>query len=228
MRRLRRRLTSLLCLALCLACAVSMSACGGSAKGYKKNSALDTSKPVTLTVASSKETWPEMDEVIIKFEELYPNCKINCEYVETYTDNLPLRLSQTEQKIDIFRTVNIQETTPWKDQALNLISQDAARILDLSGTDAGLVDNFRYTAEEDTQYAIPYGGEMRGMYVNTTLLSKLGLSMPSNRQELMDCCQVLYEAGYVPFQSTPGTFAQQLLYPYICNSIVNGGNYEQM
>ena len=29
-------------------------------------------------------------------------------------------------------------------------------------------------------------------------------------------------------QSNVGTFAQQLMYPYICNSIVNGGSYEQM
>ncbi len=69
---------------------------------------------------------------------------------------------------------------------------------------------------------------MRGMYVNTTLLSKYNLSVPTNRSELLHCCEVLYEAGYIPFQSSVGTFAQQFLYPYICNSIVNGGNYEEM
>lgn len=230
MKRLPRGLTGLLCLLLCLLSVLSLSGCASSKNdiGYKKNDALDTSKDVQLTIASGGKTWPEMETVIAKFSEIYPNCTIVCEYIEEYTDNLPLRLNQKEEKIDIFRTVNIQENTVYKDNALNLISPDAQKILDLSGANPGLVANFRYTGAENTQYAIPYGGEMRGLYVNVTLLKENGLEVPTNRAELLHCCEVLYENGYVPLQSTPGTFAQQLLYPYICNRIVNGGNYEEM
>ena len=222
-------IAAFLALAICVASAFTLSGCADSGLGgYKKNKTLDTSKDLELRIASGKETWPEMDNVIAKFEKIYPNCTVVCEYIEEYSDNLPVRLQQDEQKIDIFRTVNIQEATAYKDSALNLISDEAKKYLDLSGTDPGLVDNFRYTGAENTQYAIPYGGEMRGMYVNTTLLSKYGLQVPTNRAELLHCCEVLYAEGYIPFQSSPGTFAQQLLYPYICNSIVNGGNYEEM
>ena len=230
MKRIPRAVAALLCLVFCVAGLPALTGCEqqGSAPGYRANKSLDTSEEILLRIASSKETWPEMDNVIAKFEEVYPNCTVVCEFIESYTENLPLRLQQTEQKLDIFRTVNIQEATVYKDNALNLISEDAKKRLDLSGANPGLVANFRYTAGENTQYAVPFGGEMRGMYVNLTLLNKLGLQVPTNRAELLSCCQVLYDAGYVPLQSSPGTFAQQLLYPYICNSIVNGGHYEEM
>ena len=227
MKKLPHLLIILLCLLLCL---TALSGCTGSPEeqGYQKNTQLDTSQEVRLVIASGGKTWAEMETVGAKFSEIYPNCTVICEYIEEYTDNLPLRLNQTEEKVDIFRTVNIQENTVYKDNALNLISEEAQEILDLSGANPGLVANFRYTGAENTQYAIPYGGEMRGLYVNLTLLEQNGLELPTNRSELLHCCQVLYEKGYVPLQSTPGTFAQQLLYPYICNSIVNGGSYEEM
>ncbi len=227
MKRIFKAIAYLLCLTILLSVAAG---CGQSATGagYQKNPALDTDTAVELRIAISNETWPEMDSVIAKFEQIYPNCTIVSEYIEEYGINLDLRLRQTEQKIDIFRTINIQEGTAYRDCALNLVSDEAKEYLDLSGTNAGLVANFKYTGSENTQYAIPYGGEMRGMYVNTTLLSKYGLDVPKNRAELLHCCEVLLAEGYVPFQSSNGTFAQQLMYPYICNSIVNGGNYEEM
>ena len=235
MKRLSSSVAVLLCLALCASCAAGLAGCAGSGAGarpesYSANPALDVSREVELRIGSGKETWPEMDEVIAKFEEVYPNCSISCEYIEEYSTNLELRLKQADQRIDIFRTTNIQPTTSagvYKDYCVNLISEESAAILDLSHCYKGLVDNFRYTGAENTQYAVPYGGEMRGMYVNTTLLDSLGLKTPTNRAELLECCAVLYDAGYIPLQSSYDTFAQQLLYPYICNCIVNGGAYEE-
>ena len=226
--KLSRVAAVIICAALCISSAALLSGCEkAQTDGYQKNTAL-SDEDVVLRMAISGETWPEMDSVITQFEEIYPNCTVVCEYIEDYGANLNLRLRQSEQKIDIFRTVNIQPSTEYKDCALNLISDEAKEILDLSGTNEGLVANFRFTDAENTQYAVPYGGEMRGMYVNTTLLSKYNLEIPTNRAELLHCCEVLYAEGYIPFQSSNGTFAQQLLYPYICNSVVNGGNYEEM
>lgn len=230
MKKLTRAFAAVLCTVLFLSGVLLASGCKTEAGGYKKNKALDTSAPVELVIASSKEAWPEMDEVITKFEEIYPNCTVVCECIDEYGTNLEIRLQQDEQKIDIFRTTNIQPTTDagkYKDYCVNLIAEDSAAILDLSKCYAGLVDNFRYTGEDNALYAIPYGGEMRGLYVNTTLLDSLGLSVPTNRAELLACCETLYAAGYIQFQSSCENFAQQLLYPYICNTIVNGGNYEE-
>ncbi len=228
MRRILRTIAVIVCFTICLSSILSLSGCTDNNGTYKKNKSLNTSEQVTIRIASSKETWPEMDNVIAKFEEIYPNCTINCEYVEEYSSNLALRLAQDERKIDIFRTVNIQEATEYRNYALNLLSDEVTDKLDLSHTHQGIVDNFKYTEAENTQYAIPFGCEMRGMYVNKTLLAKYGLEVPTNRDELLHCCEVLLDEGYIPMQSNPGTFAQQLLYPYICNSIVNGGNYEEI
>lgn len=215
---------------LCLSCVLALTGCAQNGPRYKKNTTLNTTDKVELRIASGKETWPEMDDVITKFEAIYPNCTITCEYIEEYSANLVTRLQQTDPKIDIFRTTNIQPTTnagAYKEYCVNLISEESAQTLDLSNCYAGLVENFKYTGGDNEQYAIPYGGEMRGMYVNVTLLESLNLKVPTNRAELLDCCKVLYDAGYIPFQSSCDTFAQQLLYPSICNSIVNGGSYEE-
>lgn len=237
MPQLRRTIKTTLCILLCLAALLALTACEDKStpgpqaalpEGYKKNTALKTDQSVVLRLAGNNDTWPEMQAVIGKFEAVYPNCTVIYEPIEQYRSNLPMRLAQTEQKIDLFLTVNIQDDTPHKDFALNLISDESKKILDLSRANAGLVSNFRYVGAENTQYAVPYGGEMRGMYVNTTLLNTLGLKVPTNRKELLDCCEVLLANGYIPLQSSPGTFAQQLLYPYICNMIVNGGDYEKM
>lgn len=222
------RKTALLLIALLCVTLLAPAALAQSSGAYKKNTALDTTQKVELVIACNKSTWPEMDSVIAKFEKIYPNCSITCEYIEQYSNVLDTRLRQSEHKVDIFRTTNIQSATAWRDCAVNLISEESKKILSLDGANAGLVENFRYTDAENTQYAVPYGGEMRGMYVNITLLKTLGLKVPTNRAELLSCCEALYAAGYVPFQSSHGTFAQQLLYPYICNSIVNGGQYEAM
>lgn len=230
MKKTMRAKRIILSLVICLSYVFTLSGCGKEKEdeGYQKNKSLNTSEKVTLRIASNQQTWPEMDNVIAKFEKIYPNCTVVCEYIEEFNSNIGTRLAQDENKIDIFKTLNIQESTEYKDYTLNLISEESKKTLKLTDTNSGLVDNFKYTSAEDTQYAIPYGGEMRGMYVNSTLLKKLNLKVPTNRAELLNCCEVLKKAGYIPIQSDVATFAQQFMYPYICNSIVNGGKYSEM
>ena len=67
---------------------------------------------------------------------------------------------------------------------------------------------------------------MRGLYVNKTLLDSFGIAVPQNISELNKACRILSENGYIPLQSNPCTFGQQLMYPYISNIIVNSGDYE--
>lgn len=227
MKKILRLFSVAMVLIMLFLCVSIVTSCDGNNGKYRKNTQLDTSENVLLRIASGKEMWSEMDNVITKFEEIYPNCTVMCEYIEDYGENLVTRLNQENEKIDIFVTNNIQESSVYRNNVLNLISDESKKYLDLSHTNKGLLDNFRYTASENTQYAVPYGGEMRGMYVNVTLLKKYGLYVPKNRAELLHCCEVLYANGCIPFQSSNGTFAQQLIYPYICNSIVNGGKYEE-
>lgn len=209
---------------VCVACTGFVACNHDDADVLDINKNLDLNTPVALKIISNKSTWPALENVITKFETKYPNCTVTYECVQGYFDVLNTRLAGSEDKVDMFMCENIQATTAYKDKAFNLLSR--TDVLDLSQTNKGLVDNFKYLGTEDQQYSIPYSGEMRGMYVNKTLLSQYGLSVPTNLDELLHCCEVLLQAGYIPLQSSPGSFAQQLLYPYICNQIVNGGDYE--
>ncbi|MGI6200072.1 MAG: ABC transporter substrate-binding protein [Christensenellales bacterium] len=47
-------------------------------------------------------------------------------------------------------------------------------------------------------YTIPLTMAVYGMYVNTDLLARYGLSAPTNYQEWIHCCQVLKENGITP------------------------------
>lgn len=196
----------------------------GAVKAYEPNSSLDTATPVSLTIVGNTPTYKALESTIASFEEIYPNCDIQYEYVQDYENNLPTRLANNDN-VDMFITNNIQADSPYQPYALELLSRGDS--LDLSDTYEGLIKNFTVTSGgTDALYAVPLGGEIRGMYVNMTLLDSLGLSVPTNYDEFMTCCQALKDAGYVPIQGNPSNFGQLLMYPYICNIIANSDDYQ--
>ena len=167
--------------------------CGSNTKSQKKNPNLDTSETVNLKVAGSLKDYKALEIVGQKFTELYPNCTIEYEYLQDYGDTLLKRLDSEEDKIDLFSTGNITMDSERRPYALDLNAQTDK--LDLS--------------------------EVRGLYVNKTILAKCGLEVPTNREELLEACSVLKENGYIPFQANPGNFGQQLIYPYVASMIAN-------
>jgi len=185
-------------------------------------------EPVTLTVTGSWEESPAMEAVASAFSEKYPECSVVYEYVQNYSDSLLTRLKSGDAKLDLFVTNNIQPGSDLAPYALELLSQGGA--LDLSGTFDGLIQNFVYRDGTDVKklYAVPLGAELRGMYVNKTLLAKCGLEVPKNRDELLAACDTLLAAGYVPIQANPGRAGQQLMYPYICSMIANAEDYDSV
>lgn len=88
--------------------------------------------------------------------------------------------------------------------------------------------NFTFTNTDGTSecHVIPMGGDLRGMFVNKTLLKSLGLSVPKNRADFLACSKVLLAKGYIPMQANPGTAGQTFLYPYICNQITGSSDYQ--
>ncbi len=186
------------------------------------NNKLDTSKDIILTIIGNSKNYTAIDKLGQSFTKLYPNCTVEYEYMQNYKENVTKRLNDPEEKADIFFTVNIQEDSELLPMALDLNSQSG---LDLSDTYKGLIDNYILKGT-DKLYAIPIGAEVRGMYVNTTLIAEYGIEIPKNLNELMNACKILSDKGYIPIQGNPGMFAQQLIYPYICNQIANAADYE--
>jgi ABC-type glycerol-3-phosphate transport system substrate-binding protein len=186
------------------------------------------SEKVTITIAGPWEESPAVEAVSSAFTKSYPNCSVVYEYVQNYYEAMKTRLSSDDSGVDLFITKNLQADSDLLPYALELFSQSDK--LDLSGTFEGLIENFTYMNADNKSaskqiFAIPLGAEIRGLYVNKTLLSTLGIDVPNNRTELHDACSKLKEAGYIPFQGNPGNFSQWLMYPYICNMIANSPDY---
>lgn len=188
--------------------------------------AAPTEAPVTLTVAGKWEESPALEALAASFTQQNPGCRIEYEYLQDYGDSLPKRLSSADSGVDLFITENIQADSALLPYALELYSRSEA--LDLSGCFDGLIQNFAFKEDgtADKLYAVPLGAELRGMYVNTTLLSSLGLAVPGNRAEFLAACQTLLDAGYIPMQANPGSAAQHFLYPYVANLVAHAADYD--
>lgn len=203
----------LLILALC---AGMLCGCAPAAKPV----AAQPQEPITLVVAGSWADCRALDEAANAFTALYPNCTIVYEYLQDYYASLEKRMTGEEQ-VDLFMTTNIQEGNPLLPYALDIKAREDA---DLSQTFDGLIENFSFRepdGRKEKLYAIPLGAEMRGLYVNVTLLASLGLKVPTDQASLLEACRVLKDNGYIPFQGNPGNFAQILMYPWICNLVAN-------
>lgn len=191
---------------------------------YKRNEALAASGNVSLKMTGNTSTFKAMQDAITAFKKLYPKCTIEYEYLQDYSNALTTRLANNDN-VDLFVTNNIQSGSPYYPYALELNGQGGG--LDLSNTYSGLIRNFTVTESGKNElYAVPLGGELRGMFVNTTLLDSLGLKVPTNYSEFMACCQSLKNAGYVPIQGNPGNFGQLLMYPHAANIVANASDYQ--
>ena len=179
-----------------------------------------SAEPVVLTVAGGWSECRALDIAARAFTEKYPNCTIVYEYLQDYYASLEKRMGG-EAPVDLFFTTNIQADSALLPYALDL---NACEGLDLTDAFDGLIENFTFRADTDGPkklYALPLGAEMRGMYVNMTLLKSLGIEAPTDQASLLSACETLKQNGYIPFHGNPGSFAQTLVYPWICNLIVN-------
>lgn len=194
----------------------------------ENRNAAETEAPleeVTLTVVGSWEYCRALDAVAVSFKESYPNCTVVYEMLQDYSSSVVKRLEGDEQP-DLFFTVNIQSGSDLLPYALDIQSRPE---IDLSSTFDGLIDNFRFRETDGTReklYAIPLGAEMRGMYINVTLLKSLGLTVPTNSSEFLECCETLKENGYIPLHGNPSQFGQYLCYPWVANCIANAEDYD--
>jgi len=205
----------------CLIMSVVFASCKQKGQ-YKRSKTLSTSENIQLNIVGNIAFSKSIETAITSFSKLYPNVSIEYEYLQDYANLLQKRLADNND-VDLFITNNIQANSKLLPYALELKSQSN---LNLSATFEGLVRNFTITEDGKNElYAIPLGGEIRGLFVNKTLLNTLGLSVPKTYDELMHCCKVLKQAGYIPLQGNPGRFGQLLFYPYICNLIANAPDY---
>ncbi|MDY4610789.1 MAG: ABC transporter substrate-binding protein [Sphaerochaetaceae bacterium] len=212
------------CIMIVLSFALFLGVLAGCTRAESSATApVVTEEEVVLTIAGGWLDCRALDEAANAFSAKYPNCTIVYEYLQDYYKSLEKRMAG-ESPVDVFFTTNIQDGSALLPYALDLNNRED---LDLSDTFDGLIENFMFREEsgENTKlYAIPLGAEMRGLYVNKTLLSSLNLDVPTDQASLLAACAALQEHGYIPFHGNPGNFAQMLIYPWICNLITNAGD----
>jgi ABC-type glycerol-3-phosphate transport system substrate-binding protein len=186
---MKKTTSILLCCAMILAL---LSGCGQSGE-YKINKDLAKAESVKLNLTGSTPSFKAMESVIASFCKLYPNCTINYEYVQDYDKSMTTRLKNNDN-VDMFITKNITASSDFLPYAMEL--KGLGDKLNLADTYEGLLRNFTFSENgADVMYAVPLGGEVRGMYVNTTILKSLNLSVPTNYSELLSCCQDLERRG---------------------------------
>lgn len=221
-----------LCLFVLLLSLLS-TGCAKDTTAYEKNTYLPTT-PVTLRLAGQSPSFTALQTVFNNFKKIYPNVTVTYEYIQNYNTNIKKRFindkavsegtaTSAGDEIDLFITENITSTSAFKDYALNL--NGVGENINLSQTYSGFVKNFTIQTTNEL-YAVPLGGEVRGMYVNKTLLNEFNLKVPTNYAEFMSCCKTLKEAGYIPLRGNPGVFSQLMMYPYCCNLIANADDYQ--
>lgn len=207
-------------------------------KEYKPISGLDTSKDVTLTIAIPYETNKALNTVSNAFMNKYPNVSVKLQYVEDFEKNTVELLKQNKvdmilQKDQKYTEYTVKDEATGENVPTGKTSDDyfynfaADTEIDFSDTTPKITDNDRHTRIDENGkeityiYTYPLGGETRGVFVNTTLLSAYGLSVPKNYNEFINCCEVLKEKGLIPVQGGGDTAAYSLGLAPCANPVVH-------
>lgn len=220
---MNKRLLRLLCLivSLMILCCFVLGAC-------KDDPAEETHDPLndlgeaTLTISGAWEECRAIETLAADFSKKYPKCTIVYEVVQDYYNSVSERMDKGE-KIDMFFTTNVRPNTMSKALYPYVLDLKDCAGIDLSNTFDGLIKNFTFSDEEGVQHltTLPVGAEMRGMYVNMTLLKECGVALPTNQATLLAACETFKTKGYTAFGGNPANFGTLLIYPWIANLIVN-------
>lgn len=206
-------------------------------------STADYSLSGTLTIVSDGPQSKGFEAVDLAFQAHYPNVKVVYEYLDDYNANLLTRLKNDAANagvngyastVDLFTCTAIQSlTSSLYPYATDLYASDSFD--PDANTFPGLIKNFQFknpdASAQRQLFSIPLGAESRGMFVNKSLLKKYGINaVPTNRTELLADCAAIYQdgAGLIPFQGNPGSFAQWLMYPAVCNAVANAADYASL
>lgn len=232
-----RKTISLVISAVILAGTVCISGCSKE-EDYKSVSGLDKKEKANIIIGIPYETNKALNTVANAFMSKYPNVNIQLQYIEDYDANavnlfkknsldiiLQKNVSYTEYMDSNEETGEETPTGYTTDDYYYDFAQDDE--IDFSNTTADLTNNYRHTINDKNnnqrtyQYCYPLGGEMRGLFVNVSMLETLGLSVPSNYSEFTDCCEKIKQAGYVPIQGSVSTLSYGVGLAYCANTVVH-------
>ncbi|NLW70843.1 MAG: carbohydrate ABC transporter substrate-binding protein [Eubacteriaceae bacterium] len=206
-------------LMLALALLMGILPAAGCSKNEEDIFGLDDSAKVELTVAGGLENFEALEEVIVAFEDKYPNCKITYEYINEYSKNIRLRMENPSERPSLFLSQSsyFKGEDSMAEYAVDL-SEDKESGVDLSGVKPIILSSQK---TQEALYCIPLALNARGMVVNKTLLTRYSLEVPENWVQFIYSCEKLKSEGFIPIQGYNDNALMCLFYPAIAVSLVN-------
>ncbi len=159
-------------------------------------------EPVELTMGSWRtDDVDQMNTIIAKFNEAYPNITIKFDPTNPPDYNATLR-TQLEGGTgpDLFYLRSFATSRQLFDEGF------IEPLADLPG----LKENFSeaslgpWSAADGTPYGVPMIAVSHGIYYNKDLFEQLGIEVPTTWEELLAAAQKIKDAGYTPFANASG------------------------
>lgn len=154
---------------------------------------LDTGKRVYMNVTGFFGNFEALDQVIVDFNQYYPNVEFG--YEQVGGDNFDSYL-EANPNVDVMMTsedIFSKFGSEVMDSCVDLAKKD----IDLSGIEPDMLQRGYHDGK---LLAIPMGQNIYGMVVNVSLLEKEGLTVPENYEEFLKVLEALKERGYTPIQ----------------------------
>ncbi|WP_276907502.1 ABC transporter substrate-binding protein, partial [Faecalibaculum rodentium] len=194
---MKRFMKKLAAAAACLCMAMLLTACHGSHQTAKFEvpDTLDESKPIEITFWAKNDTNKNQTAVYKKaigdFEALYPNIKVKMklytDYGKIYNDVITNIATGTTPNVAITYPDHIASYLQGADTVVSLDELMADPKYGLAGSELkfdgpsrqDMVPAFLEEGVIDgTQYALPFMRSTEALYINKTLVEKLGYQIP--------------------------------------------------
>ena len=155
---------------------------------------LDTEAEVTINVVGNYDNFPSLEQVALDFNEYYPNVMVNYSKVDDYA-NMQDMIITDNPEVDICLANNtwVKNSEAAKANLTDLADESLG--FDLTALSDGVIESAK---SGESLYRLPIFSVCNGLIVNKTLLEENGLTVPTNYDEFVSCCESLKAAGFTP------------------------------
>ncbi|WP_028610072.1 ABC transporter substrate-binding protein [Paenibacillus harenae] len=151
---------------------------------------------IAMHVANVKEQEPYMYGIIQKFQEKYPNIKIDLQGAETQEHVKKMKMMAQSKKLpDIFWLL----PAPAKEMNQAGLLLDLSDFLKSNPETAASIDSKMISAYQDggKQFGLPYQALVTGLWYNKALFDQYSLKVPETYDELLAAVKVFQENNVV-------------------------------
>lgn len=236
---MKQKVLRLVCALLCLCMMVLVAGCHGKhqTSSFEIPETFDESRPIEITFWAKNDTNKNQTEVykkaIADFEKLYPNIKVNMklytDYGKIYNDIITNIATNTTPNVAITYPDHIASYLQGANTVVSLDGLMDDPSYGLGGSELKfdgpakdeIVPAFLEEGVIDgTQYALPFMRSTEALYINKTLVNKLGYEIPD-----VITWDWIWEVSEKATKKNPdGTYelnGQKVLIPFIYKSTDN-------